>query len=80
MGSSVPGNIRAEKRLMEVLTGLLIRGSERIEREMEATFAGGRLLNRNIIQVILVIYNNYPKKEHKDEIGIGDGDDKHKGT
>ena len=40
MGSSDAGNIRAEKRLMEVLTELFIRGRERIEREMEATFAG----------------------------------------
>ena len=40
MGSSVSGNVRAEKRLMEALTGLSIQEPERIEREMEATFAG----------------------------------------
>ena len=42
MRFSVPGNMRAEKRLMEVLTGLSIRERERIEKEMEATFARAR--------------------------------------
>ena len=42
MRSSVPGNTRAEKRLMEILTRLLFREHEKIEQEMEATFAGAR--------------------------------------